>query len=130
LKALMGVQKKAGVVYFINPSVTGSDGRAVASDGAATFNGQIFFNPDPGQVGSLERRMFNGPSYFDWDFSIMKQTVIRENKKLEVRVEIFNLPNHPIFQVNDQNINSVSFGRITSTANSPRFIQTVLRLTF
>jgi len=130
LKDLLGVVKKGDTVYFINPSVIGPDGRAVAADGDKPFPGQVFFNPDPGQLGQLQRRMFNGPAYFNWDFSITKQTTIRENKKLELRVEFFNLPNNVIFFAGSQSINSTDFGKITGTNNNPRFIQTVLRFTF
>ena len=74
--------------------------------------------------------MFNGPAFFNWDFSLTKETTIRENKKLEVRVEFFNLPNNVMFFAGDQNINSADFGKISSTLNAPRFLQTVLRLSF
>jgi carboxypeptidase family protein len=130
IKNLLGVKRQGDTIYFIDPGVIGGDGRAVGADGDVPFKGQVFFNPDPGKLGVLERRMFNSPAYFDWDFSVTKQTTIRENKKLELRVELFNLPNNVIFFVPDQNINSADFGKITGTLNSPRFVQTVLRFIF
>lgn len=130
IKDLFGVHKTGNSVYFIDPKVIGSDGRAVAPDGAPSFSGQAFSNPGPGELGALQRRMFNGPAFFDWDFSIIKQTTIRENKRLEVRVDFFNLPNNVVFFVADQSINSTSFGKSTTTNNGPRFLQTVLRFTF
>jgi hypothetical protein len=130
VKNLLGVKTVGDTVYYIDPSVIGSDGRAVSADGDLPFKGQVFSNPDPGQLGTLERRMFNGPAYFNWDFSLAKETVIRENKKLEVRVEFFNLPNNVMFFVDSQNINSTDFGKISSTLNTPRFLQTQLRFTF
>lgn len=130
IKDLFGVVKTGDSVYFINPKVIGKDGRAVASDGQPPFSGQVFSNPSPGQLGALQRRMFNGPAFFDWDFSVIKQTTIRENKKLELRVDFFNLPNNVIFFVDNQNINSANFGKITGTNNGSRFLQTVLRFIF
>jgi hypothetical protein len=47
--------------YFVAASAIGPDGRAVAPDGSAPFQGQVFFHPGPGTVGALQRRMFSGP---------------------------------------------------------------------
>lgn len=68
--------------YFISPSVIGLDGRGVAPDGAIPFTAQqalmpvitgvarqVFFNPDPGTLGSLQRRWFSGPWNFSWDMA-------------------------------------------------------------
>jgi hypothetical protein len=38
------------------------------------------------------------PSYHNVDFSILKDTEIRENVRLQLRAEIFNLFNHPAAQ--------------------------------
>ncbi|HSR50561.1 MAG TPA: carboxypeptidase regulatory-like domain-containing protein, partial [Acidobacteriota bacterium] len=43
IRDLFGVFEQDGNIYYVNPSVTGSDGRAVAPDGSAPFAGQIFF---------------------------------------------------------------------------------------
>src|SRR5262249_24721918 len=67
LKSLIGVVKTSSAIYFIKPRVIGPDGRGVAPDGAAPFDGQVFFDPDPGAVGSLQRRMFNGAQFWNWD---------------------------------------------------------------
>jgi hypothetical protein len=44
-----------GRIFFINPSVVDSSGRLVGPDtlDGQSFNGQVFFNPGPGEVGSL-----------------------------------------------------------------------------
>lgn len=130
LNDLLGVRRIGSAYYFIDPRVIGADGRAVAADGSKPFQGQVFFNPDPGTVGSIQRRMFNGPVFVDWDFSVLKQMTFLRNKKAEVRVDFFNLPNTVVFFVGDQNINSPTFGRITGTANSPRSLQAGLRIAF
>ena len=56
---------------FINPSVIGPGGFGVSPPGVAPFDGQIFFNPGAGDLGTLQRRMFNGPWDFNWDFAIL-----------------------------------------------------------
>ena len=61
--------------YFVSPSIIGADGRGVAAFGSAPFSGQTFFNPGPGSVGNLQRRMFSGPWLWSWDASAKKSFV-------------------------------------------------------
>jgi hypothetical protein len=74
-----------------------------------------FCNPLPGQQGNLSRNQFNGPRFFDEDVSILKAIPIRESISLQLRGDAFNVFNHPTFFIGNQNINSSSFGRVTST---------------
>ena len=108
---------------MVAASAIGADGRAVASDGSAPFSGQVFFNPDPGTVGTLQKRMFSGPWSLNMDFGLLKTVQLTERHLLELRMEAFNALNHPTFFVADQNINSASFGNVTDTLNQRRKIQ-------
>jgi hypothetical protein len=108
---------------IVAPSAIGPDGRAVASDGAAPFSGQAFFNPDPGTIGTLQRRMFSGPWSLNVDLGLLKMVKVTERHLLEFRMEAFNALNHPTFYVADQNINSATFGVITDTMNQRRKVQ-------
>ena len=134
LSSITGVFRQGNGVFFVSPNAIGPDGRGVAPDGAAPFEGQVFFNPGPGTVGALQRRMFRGPRFFNWNFAVRKNTKITERTGLEFRVEFFNLPNNVWFEVapnnNDPNVNSTTFGKLTTLDNEPRFIQTSLRFTF
>ena len=68
-----GVWKTGDTVYFINPSlINPADGRGASSAGSAPFPGQVFFNPGPGTVGNLQRRMFSGPWQWSFDTSVKK----------------------------------------------------------
>jgi hypothetical protein len=109
--------------YFVAASAIGPDGRAVAPDGSAPFQGQVFFHPGPGTVGTLQRRMFSGPWASNLDFGIQKRTRITETQSIEIRMESTNIFNHPTWFVGDQNIDSTTFGRITSTFFGRRLIQ-------
>jgi len=109
--------------YFIQPGATGTDGRAVAPDGAAAFNGQVFFQPGPGTIGALQRSYMSGPSVWNMNFSAAKSTRIKESMSLEVRLDATNLFNHATWFVGDQNVTSVNFGRITSTFFGARLVQ-------
>jgi hypothetical protein len=105
----------------INPS----NGTGVGTEipGEAPFAGQVFFNPGAGTLGTLQRRYFSGPWTFNIDVSLMKDIKIREHQSLEVRMEAFNALNHATFWPGDQDINSTTFGKITSTFYLPRILQ-------
>lgn len=132
---LFGMTESGGDLFFINPSnVTGADGRAVAPDGAPPFAGQVFFNPAPGYLGGLPGNAFNGPGYFNWDFLVAKKFDVTEGVDLEVRGEFFNFINNVNFDLPGTdattrfNINSTSFGQITSTLGAPRIVQFALKI--
>ncbi|MDX2266699.1 MAG: carboxypeptidase regulatory-like domain-containing protein [Bryobacter sp.] len=129
INSLVGVRTGNGVNFFA-PNVTGADGRAVAPDGRAPFSGQIFFHPGATQIGSLGRRIFNGPMFWNLDMALQKAFNFGERRSAEFRAEAFNVSNSVSFNVVDQNINSTTFGRITGTQSGRRIVQFSLRLVF
>lgn len=108
---------------FVDPQGLNTDGRGVGPDGRPAFNGQIFYNPAPGTIGALQRRYFDGPAFWNLDFAIIKTTRITERQSIELKMESSNFTNHPSFFIGDQDINSVNFGRITTTNSGRRVIQ-------
>lgn len=135
IKNLFGIIKQAdGRVYYINPSVTDSaTGRATGADNlnnTAAFASQVFFHPTAGNIGSLQRLQFDGPSQVSWDFGVIKRTRIKENLNFEIRADFFNFLNHPLFFVGDYNIDSTTFGRITTLNFGPRVVQVSGRINF
>jgi hypothetical protein len=116
--------------YMIAQSAIGSDGRGVTDAGTAAFSGEAFFNPAAGTIGSLGRRMFNGPNVFNADMSLLKNTKINEKQSLEFRLDAFNVFNHPAFYSGDQNINTATFGQAANTVNDRRVIQLGLHYEF
>jgi trimeric autotransporter adhesin len=110
--------------YVVAPSaINQDDGTGTNSLGEAPFTGQIFSNPGAGTLGELQRRLFSGPWSFDLDLSLQRRFRITERQSLELRMEGVNVLNHPSFYAGDQNINSNTFGVITSTFNPPRVMQ-------
>lgn len=130
LESLMGLRFTGNGPVFFAPSVTGSDGRAVAPTGQAAFNGQVFFTPAAGTIGSLQRRAFSGP--WDWvlDFGASKTTKITERQSIVLRMDSTNFFNHPSFVIGDQNVTSATFGQITSTEYGRRVFQFTLQYKF
>ena len=126
LDELIGLHMTSTGPYFIAASaVNPTDGRGVAPDGTPAFAGQVFFNPAPGTIGSLQRRVFNGPSVSNLDLALAKITRIKESQEIEIRAEASNVLNHPSFYIGttDPTVNSTTFGKITNTFYDRRLIQ-------
>ena len=82
--------------------------------------------------GDLGRNIYRGPFQQNWDFSIIKSFAITERQNLRFTTDFFNLWNHPNFANPAQNDveNPSTFGKIISTAGTPRLIQFSLRYAF
>ncbi|MEP6703591.1 MAG: hypothetical protein ABJB34_02185, partial [Acidobacteriota bacterium] len=146
VRALGGVFEQNGNIYFLNPSVllqtfnpatgvynsTASSGYNI--NGTGTFPGQAFFNVQPGQTGNLTRALVDGPKFFNINMALLKNIKFTESMRLQLRMEAFNLLNNVNFNISDaqqrSNINSTTFGQITSTANAARELQFALRFEF
>jgi hypothetical protein len=130
IKRLTGIFKTSNGVFFFNPSITNTTGRAAEGFANARFGGQVFFNNGPGQTGALENYFLNGPFFFNWDASVIKNIPIKENLRVQVRAEAFNVLNRANFFVGQaQAVGSTNFGRISSTFG-PRIMQLVGRIEF
>lgn len=154
VKALVGVFRTNCGIFYIDPQVinidlarceqgviaprlagttagVGSLGFNQTSLTQATFPGQVFFHVAPGQTGNMERNFLRGPTYFNWDASIIKNIRITERVRFQLRGEAFNVLNRSNFILPGQfnNIASNTFGRVTGTF-PPRIVQFVGRIEF
>jgi hypothetical protein len=111
-------------------------------------NGNQYFNPAaffcsgapcvPTSGYGLPRDFFRGPGRTNVDLALAKTTPITERVGAEFRAEAFNVLNHTEFANPDININSSTFGQITSTTfgtgiaalQTQRILQLALRVTF
>jgi hypothetical protein len=66
----------------------------------------------------------------NFDGSMLKRFQIREKVYLQIRMEVFNLINHPVFGAPNNTASNSAFGTITTQANRPRMVQFVARLVF
>jgi hypothetical protein len=125
VRDLFGVRDVNGTMYFIDPKVIDTTGRAVGPDTLAGtgFNGQVFFNPGSGEVGSMQMLAFDGPPQFVTDFSISKRFRIGDRYGVSFRADIFNLFNTVNFEFLDPEVNNVNFGRLTATNTAARLVQ-------
>ncbi|MBS1858805.1 MAG: hypothetical protein JST11_25770, partial [Acidobacteria bacterium] len=112
-----------GPMIVTKSAINPNDGTGVNIDGDPAFQGQVFFNPGPGDLGTLQRRMFDGPWTFGLDAKISKEIRIREHQQLTLRMDAFNALNHATFWSGDQNINTTTFGVMSSMFYPPRVLQ-------
>src|SRR5262249_6419030 len=87
LQDLFQVRMTGKGLSDVASSAIGSDGRGVAPDGTAPFNGQVFFNPGPGTIGALQRAILNGPGLWSMDFQAAKTARLTERQALEMRLD-------------------------------------------
>lgn len=82
-----------------NPPTSAGTTAGVAALGfdQGTFPGQVFFNVPPGQTGNLERNFISGPTFFNWDASIIKNINVTERVRFQIRGEAFNVLNRANF---------------------------------
>src|SRR5205814_2185493 len=98
----------------LQPPVIGADGLATG-----------FGNTRPGIV--------HGPDQRNTDLALIKTFMIRwpnDKSNLEFRAEFFNAFNTPQFSDPDTEVDSPTFGKVLSTAVSPRIVQFALKLNF
>ena len=151
VKALIGTFRTPCGIFGIDPAVINLDlaqcqnglirprlagttaGVASLGFGQPTFPGQVFFNVGPGQTGTMERNFISGPTYLNWDASIIKNIPITERVRFQIRGEAFNVLNRTNFAFTNQftqmDVNSTTFGRLQSTFQN-RIVQFVGRIEF
>ncbi len=123
IKALMRVRVEGDGPYYFAPSVIAADTRGTNLEGRAPTPGQIFFNPTAGNIGSLGRRVLDGPMFWNADIAVEKRFSVTEKQYFNLRAESFNFTNSVVFDVAGFGINATNFGRITSVQNGRRFLQ-------
>jgi hypothetical protein len=92
------------------------------------FNTCAFVDPPLGSFGNTRKNTVLGPNFRNWDFSIFKDFVPRENTILQFRAEFFNLLNHTTLSFNNvgTDLASPTFG-FPDQARNPREVQFALK---
>ncbi|MBZ5527659.1 MAG: carboxypeptidase-like regulatory domain-containing protein [Acidobacteriia bacterium] len=147
-------------IRFPRPSQDGSGNLPAGQrDPSQWFDPNVYYAPaaiapfGEASAGNSGRNTLIGPSYKDVDFNLQKDTAIGERLKVQFRAELFNLFNHPNFNLPDRVFSPTpgcdpgvvgslldppnatcrnsnpNFGKITS-ARLPRVVQFGLKFTF
>lgn len=99
---------------YVNPNFFIQPGNVPNADGTGVTD-----------YGNVPRNAFRAPFQQNWDMSLMKRMTFFERHTLSIRMDVFNVWNHPVFA----SPSSVSiatrstFGQITNTAIPARLIQ-------
>ena len=157
LSKVLGNWRLAGIQYYSSGypiTLTNSinylvfNGRSAAQ--VSTYDGWIAKHDNPDWKGSdryFQPASFFGPQSTDklgnatrqnpkartpWglteNFSVAKSIPFKEDIRLDLRVEVFNAFNRSRFSTGPTNVESLTFGRVTSTVNEPRRMQLGLKL--
>jgi hypothetical protein len=108
--------------YATRPNkVPGKDPYAVHSQHGKYFDYNAFTVPDNFTFGNAGRNSLIGPPEVGFDLSLEKKTTVHEGAQLLLRLDAFNVLNHPNFGNPSANIsNTASAGVITATnSNQP-----------
>ena len=86
------------------------------------LNPLAFLQPQQGTIGNTGRNQFRGPGYQNWNLSLFKNFNIKENLRLQLRLETFNTWNHVQYGGDSSGV-STYFG--TTAAGQPVSLNTV-----
>jgi hypothetical protein len=88
------------------------------------------------RFGNLGRNVVIGPSFHTVDASITKRVIAANRYRLQFRVDVFDLFNHPNFGAPGNVVGTPTFGKISRTrlptgeAGSSRQIQLAVKVSF
>ena len=94
------------------------------------FNRAAFARPAPGVLGNLTRNAVVGPAYWAIDMALSRTITLGGTRRVELRLESFNVLNHFNWGDPTTNFNSGQFGRITTQAGTPRILQFGIKYDF
>lgn len=97
---------------------------------ARWFNTAAYAVPRQFTFGSSGRNQLRTDGFANVDFSIFREDSFGERIHTQLRIEAFNLFNHPTFGTPQTLISSPTFGRVSGTISTARQIQLGLKLSF
>jgi hypothetical protein len=138
-----GLSNRADLVG--NPHIPGDIQTKAAQSGTKAFflNSDAFAEPQYGGPGTISRNHFYGPGFVNFDLVFSKRIRFTERVDMQLRVEGYNIFNHPHFQNPGADPGNLGnrlgtplFGQISSTVGRPdattsaRQMQVALKLNF
>lgn len=93
------------------------------------FNTAAFVNPAPFTFGNSPRSVLRGPGRLTTDATLEKSIRLPKDRRIEVRVEAYNLLNRAIYNVPGFTLGAADFG-VVSSAQPARTLQIGTRFSF
>jgi hypothetical protein len=90
-------------------------------------------NTVPGTFGNISRNAFRGIPSYQVDAQISRIFPIHDNLALDLRLEAFNMLNHPNFSnpsASNPATSNSTYGQISSTSNNARVFQGAVKISF
>jgi hypothetical protein len=122
---------------LVGDPFTGTCTRGVVTYAVGTRNcwfnstlGVAFVAPTAGTYGTLMRNAFYGPGAFRFDGAVSRKFNITERKELQLRLEVFNVLNHPVLGNPVVAMNNANFGRIQTQVGDGRTFQGAIKFSF
>ena len=97
--------------------------------GKTWFNPAAFARPRDGTFGNSGYNIIRGPKFVNWDVALFKNIRLAERVSSQVRLEVFNFPNHPLLSNPNTSPRAGTFGLITAKSGE-RNVQLGLKVTF
>jgi hypothetical protein len=116
---------------FINSGSASITNRGYLNAAAFCQSGNTTCNaPAIGTFGNAGRNAFRGPAAYQFDAQISRIFPIYERLTTTLRLEAYNVLNHPNFSNPTSALNSSTFGQVSSTSNAARVFQGSLKFSF
>jgi Carboxypeptidase regulatory-like domain len=98
---------------------------------ASYFDKTAFVVPANFTFGNSGGRILRSDKLGVTDFSLFKQFAVTESANVQLRAEVFNMPNTAYFSAPaNTNIDAAAGARVTTTSNGPRQVQFGLKFSF
>lgn len=105
--------------------IAGCDANNAPKDRFQWFNTSCFVAPAFGTWGNSGQGIINDPGINSWNTTLAKSFTLREEHRLDFRLETYNTFNHTQFQGANYTRNNANFGRLTA-ARAARQVQVTL----
>ncbi|MEO6803861.1 MAG: carboxypeptidase-like regulatory domain-containing protein [Granulicella sp.] len=117
----------ASAPHYLNQKLYSGTGQALRG----YLNPAAFTSAPTGSFGNLGRNAFRAGKYIQTDASLSRFFPVHDAMKLQLRLEAFNVLNHPYFSTPTATTGSSTFGQIGSTTGEgPRVFQGAFKFSF
>jgi hypothetical protein len=127
------VEDRPNLVPGVSPYAKATFRAGTGEANREYLNPAAFTAAAPGAYGNLSRNAFRTPPFFQFDSQVSRLFPLHEHLSLDLRLEAFNVLNHPNFTFSSvsQAISSSTFGQIGTQAGSgARVFQGAAKIVF
>jgi len=91
---------------------------------------KAFLPNGPGEIGDNVKGYLRGPGFWNVDLSLSRNVNLAAGRRVELRIEAFNLFNHVNWGNPNTQLGNANAGRITGTSGDPRIMQFAVKYNF